>query len=77
MKVRELIEKLYMLDHELDVCVFTDSGAMLVEEPQVLSGYYEDPNNVKLVLRHTEGTFVALNNYADFDLDHMTYTHES
>lgn len=75
MNVKRLIAALPTLDPELSVCVFSDLGARLVEEPQVLFGLYEDPENVKLVFREKEGKFVAINNYADFDLDDRSYDH--
>jgi hypothetical protein len=75
MKVKQLIELLSSLDPELPVCVFSDMGAHLVLEPYLLDGLYEDPENVKLVFRETSGKFVALNNYADFDLEDRSYIH--
>ena len=73
MKVKDLIAELTKLDPELYVCTFSDLGAMLVTEPSILLGNYEDPDNVKLVHKTVNGKFVALNGYADFDLEHERY----
>lgn len=75
MRVRQLIEELTKLDPELQVCFFSDRGAHLVNEPYVLRGLHEDSENYKLIFREKQGTFVAINNYADFDLEHRTYEH--
>jgi len=75
MKVGQLIKELEKLDPELQVCFFSDNGAHLIEQPYVLRGWHEDSENYKLVFREKEGTFVAINNYADFDLEHRTYEH--
>lgn len=76
MKVKQLIEELQKHDPELNVCVFSDLGAMLVDRVQLLRGNFEDPNNVKLIHKEINAKFLALNNYADFDLEHETYIHE-
>ncbi len=76
MKVKQLIAELQKYDPELNACVFSDLGAMLVDMPQLLRGNFEDPNNVKLIHKEINGKFLALNSYADFDLEHETYIHE-
>ena len=69
MKVKELIDALNKFDLELEVQVFHDIGAVLIDEPTLYSGNYEDPNNRKGIRKTIKGQFVGIGNPADYDID--------
>jgi hypothetical protein len=74
MKNRDLIAMLLHLDQDLEVCIFHDIGAMLVNEHvDVYQGLYEDPDNEKCIFKRIEGKFIGIGNPSDFDNDNNDY----
>lgn len=76
MKPNELIEQLYKLNQDLDICVFTSSGAYLLRDVEIgeYEGMYEDPDKTTSHrLIRTEGTFIG---FGDPDEGYNGFTYK-
>jgi len=66
MRNKDLVAMLQQLDPEMEVCTFSDIGAMLVDyKVGVYRGMYEDGDNIKAILAKREGMFIGLGNPED------------